>query len=157
MRKITLLFSLIAAFVLLPGSAKAAATDAQLAQEFIAITATAATSSQTSGIISRPRAAKAIMLWLNVTAGSTLLIDVDLQVYSPTLDSTIGIYVDCPSAEGVTGVGATLCFLGTASTSEDMSPNVKDQAGSLPTLFQLLVRHGNANAATYVLYYQWIY
>jgi hypothetical protein len=154
MRRSIYLLSLVIAFVLMATST-GADWRADIITEKIAITATAATSDQSSGEIVKPRSASAVAAWLEVTAGSTLLLDVNLQTYSPTEAAFANYLVNCPSNGGVTGVSSTVCVFGPHNVSNDYL--VSDKSGFVPTRFQFLVEHGNANAATYVLYYQWMF
>jgi len=153
MRKITLLVFILAALVLLPLVA-----GAQRFGEFVAITAVAATSNQTSAVIVKPQGARGMLIWMNVTAGSSLLLDVDIYAYSPTIDTTVGWFMNMPTAEGITGTGSVgRAVLGGYGTANDYTVNTEDAGGLLPNLIVLVVDHGNATAATYVLYYQWLW
>ena len=148
MRKIALLAFLLVALVL-PSVAAA-----QRFGEFVAITATTATATQTSATIMKPRGARGVHAWLEITAGSTLLLDIWMEVYSPTLDIATGISSDCPTDNAGTGTGRLHCIY-----SPDV--NTGNYTGkallNVPTFFRLKVEHENTNEATYVLYYQWIW
>ena len=152
MRKITLLISILAALVLLPVVAGAQSTRRT---EHIAITAVGAEETQTSALIVKPMGAKGVLAWIEITAGAVLLLDINMGLYSPTVDVYQTNYAsDCPSAGGGTGIGRLQCLFYPLA-ADDTPIGVKRIP--LPNLFNLIVVHGNATAATYVLYYQWIW
>jgi hypothetical protein len=150
-----ILLALFAAVLLLPAIETDADWRADLIAENTAITATDATSDQTSALIQKPRHAVGLVTWLKVTAPpSGLLLDIDMEFYSPTVDDYVLYFENCPNPQ-ITGASTSMCVWNQFNPSNDYTPD--DQVGFLPTYFRLLVMHGNATAATYVLHYQWLF
>lgn len=124
------------------------------AEEELLITATAATATQYSSVFDVPPWAKGMVLLFDVTAGSTLLLDVNVEGYSGTLNKYGSWYLNCPSNGGVTGVSTTWCLYYPHNTSE-----VAIGVNIVPMLtqFRAYVHHGNTNAATYTVHVLWIW
>jgi hypothetical protein len=130
----------------------------QAAKEEVVITATAATTVQTSAVITRPRWARGALVWIDVTVGSTLLLDLDLMAYNYTLDTEVAYASNCPTASGITGVSTTLCSfvsLG-VTTAGHYSAGANDFIILLPDAMKFRVQHGNVNEATYTVTVDWI-
>ena len=126
-------------------------------REYVGITAAPETTDQHTVQLFKPTNAKGIYTYLDVTAGATLLLDVDLYAYNPATTDYILWFANIPSAGGITGVSANRAVWGPGNTGNDYAASMEDSAGLIPTRFRLTVDHGNANDATYVLYYQWVY
>jgi len=124
-------------------------------EEQIAITATGATTIQTSEIISKPKDAKGLLVIMDVTGpGSGLLLDVNMSAYSPTLNTTTNHALNCPSPGGITGTSRTWCAYVPYNIT---SQTITDFLVHIPNQFKLYVDVGNATPATYTLYYQWLF
>jgi hypothetical protein len=121
----------------------------------VLITATAATSTQSSALIYKPLWATGLFLILDITAGSTLALDVYLQAYSPGAAAYVDWLTEVPTTEltGVSETGFVFTALGIVTGGHY---NVEDRVVMLPPQFRVQVTHDNANEATYVLYGQWI-
>jgi hypothetical protein len=111
------------------------------------MTVSAGTADQTSAELTLPTEFSGMLCILQVTAGTTLLLDLNMQARNSTGTWTT-IAVDSPSAGGITGISTT--FIGyypSGSTAGTYSV----KAVAIPRAFRMLVNHGNANAATYTL------
>lgn len=127
---------------------------AQPPEETLHITATAATSTQSGGSVTRPLWATGMIVVVGVTAGSTLLLDVSVQGYSPSLDAWFDWTINCPSVSAITGVGTTVCYFGHGG--EPASYEIPEKIVTLPEVMRLWVDHTNANPATYTIRTQWV-
>jgi hypothetical protein len=151
-----ILLALLAVLLFVPSAAVSDwRTDAVI--EHVAITATAATTDQTSAIIKKPTAARGVSILIDVTVGSTLLIDAQIRMWSHQLNDTVNWSSVCPAADGITGVSETLCVYYPSAATNGAPGIDEDFVLPLPNFFKIFVDHGNANAATYVVYYQWLY
>jgi hypothetical protein len=122
--------------------------------EQIAITATDVTSTQTSAVIDKPKDARGLVVLVKVSAGSGLLLDVNILIRSPGADSNTNWVLDCFS-DGITGVNTWGCAYvpdGVAAAYTILRKNVM-----IPNQFTIQVSHGNATECSYVVYYQWLW
>jgi len=146
----TRLFSRIAAllFVLTFIAGPAVAVE-----ENLQITATAATTDQLSGTITRPPypPAAGLIVIVDVTAGVTLLLDVNLQIYVPSKDTWYNWAINCGS---FTAIGTYACaYVPKGNIAHYV---IVEEGVMVPSEFRILIDHGNANAATYNVYTQWV-
>lgn len=153
------LFALLAALaLLLPAIAGAQPWLTELYSEKTAITAAGATADQSSALITRPPTAKSLLTMVEVTAGAVLLLDLNIDYYSTAKTAYYEYLINVPTAEGMTGTGQWWCVWGVPTTlTNDLKTTIEDKGAILPNLFRLRMDHGNATAATYNVYYQWLF
>ena len=132
------------------------AVPAGAVQEDLRITATAATTDQVSGTITRPPDADGVIVLVNVTAGAVLLLDVNMEFFSISKNAWQVWTTDCPAAGSITGVGLFACVFHPEGVTTHYGINVGSQKVMVPSEFRVLVDHGNATAATYTVRTQWI-
>jgi hypothetical protein len=143
------LLALLASLLFLAGPAAAI-------EETLRITASAATATQNSETIHLPPTVNGIIVTLDVTGGATLLLDINVEAYSPGAGAWFAWAGDCPSSGGVTGVSVTRCFFGPKGSSSGGHYAINDLLVMLPTVFRVSIVHGNANAATYTVRTIWV-
>jgi hypothetical protein len=145
---------LVALLVLLPSVARADWRSDAIA-ETLAITATAATTDQSSAVIIKPLNASGMVIFVDVTVGSTLAIEPEIDVYSTVLDEWFAWCTNIGGAAPITAV-ATYAF---AVVNKGATGNytIADEYIGLPTRFRIRMDHTNANEATYTVTYQWVY
>lgn len=91
---------------------------------------------------------------MNVTAGTTLALDINLEFYAPHKDEWYSWTINCPSVSAITGVGTTVCYFGHGG--EPASYEIPEKIVTLPEVMRLWVDHTNANPATYTIRTQWV-
>jgi hypothetical protein len=146
--------------ILFPALAGAQPWVTEIFSEQNAITASAATTTQTSALIFKPQDAKGLVVYVDVTVGAVLLLDLSIKAYFPNTTDTVTWFGLCPSADGITGVSSTTCVYtawGGSNLGQNYGTDIDDFAGILPQLFYLEVVHGNVTAATYTVDYQWLW
>jgi len=122
------------------------------------ITAVAKTSTQISSEIRRPAGATGIVFAVDVTAGSTLLLDLWVRYINENTATVKYLIQNLPSADFFTGVSTAHILLGPYGATGDIGLASGMNYRNIP-LFERMkafVIHGNANAATYNVYAQWI-
>lgn len=117
--------------------------------EVTILTAVAATTDQTSAVFVIPRQFSSYMVYIDVTAGSTLLLDIHIQIFLPTPNSWANMLINMPSSGGITGVGVTPVQVSPFATD---SAGVPEKRAPVGGQLRVLVNHGNVNAATYKVY-----
>lgn len=128
-------------------------TPAHAGPEEVILSATAATSTQTSSEFRIQEPFKNYLLFLDVTAGSTLLLDVSIDMHLGGPDVWTPLIADLPSGAGtITGTGLTVWIISQTTAFGDASADSK----RIPIggNNRVVVTHGNANEATYELYIQ---
>jgi len=122
--------------------------------EHTAITAAAKTTDQWSAVIQKPQNAKGVIAWIDITAGTDIALDINIYAYKHDDDDLVAWSTNCPSDGGLTTLVDTICTYVSPGT-DNQQPN--DFISALPTFFKFSVDHTTANAATYTLYYYWIF
>lgn len=115
-------------------------------------TAAAQTTTQTSETFVIPAAFDKFLLYIDVTAGATLLLDLEVQIFLPGPDSWETLLTDVPAAGGITATGLVVAALGAGVVDIDVS--ITDKRIPIGGQMRVVVAHGNGNAATYVVYIQ---
>ena len=159
MRKITVFFIILAALVLLPSLAGAQPWRAVYG-EHVAIDYDCSTpcSDQTSATIFKPPDARGIDVYIDVTAGNTLLLDINLDsVWTAPTVKTMPWLADVPSAEGITAISTSHAIFVDGPDPGTHYSLIEERLVVLPTFFKLWVDHGNNNTVTYVVYYRWMW
>ncbi len=123
-----------------------------LGKEETILTAVAATSSQTSSSFIVPAHKYGLYLYMDVTAGSTLLLDMRLDSYLPGPNVWQTIFDNHPSAGGITGISLTALACTETNRAESSITNKRIHLGGQLRVF---VTHGNATASTYKVYVQY--
>ena len=123
-----------------------------ISDEVTILEATAATETQTSDEFVLPASASRFLLYLDVTAGAALALDMELQVYLPGPDSWAIVITDLPAAGNITAVSLTTVILGAATA--DIDSGIVDKKVPIGGKLRVVVAHGNANEATYDVYFQ---
>lgn len=113
------------------------------------LTVTAGTADQATPEMALAPGYAGILLTLQVTAGTTLLLDMNLQ-FRNSAGTWVTMVADMPSAGGITGVSTTHRLIYPHAVS-GASLTVGLTQVPIPHVFRILVNHGNANAATYTL------
>ena len=121
-----------------------------LGDEVTILTAAAATATQTSNEFVIPSRFEKFLLYMDVTVGADLLLDMELQAYLPGPDAWIVYATNIPSEEGITGTGKKTSVIGTAATDSTLNDLRLPLGGKL----RVVVTHGNETAATYKVYIQ---
>ena len=114
------------------------------------LTATAATATQNTAEFVLPAGYSGLHCVLAVTAGTTLLIDFNLQARDSVATWT-NMVADIPTASGITGTGSTFRLFYPHAISGAAISNFGISQVSVPHVFRFQVQHNNANAATYTL------
>lgn len=128
---------------------------AQFHQETLLITASDATSAQTSALIHKPLWASGAIFILDVTAdgGLALSLDMDIHWYSPTLDEDSVWTQNCPTTEA-TAISTIICPLTPHGVSAHYE--IEKKMVTPPPQFTISVEHGNANPADYTVRVLWL-
>ena len=113
------------------------------------------TTDQVSGTIAKPPGAIGVRVIIDLTAGTTPLIDLNLEVFTSTAAAWTGWAVDAPSSAGITSTGTTVALFAPIGTAADYAVDAVEGV-HLPDYFRVFVDHGNANAMTYTVDIQWL-
>lgn len=128
----------------------------QFIEETLRITAEDVTATQSSSAIYRPIWASGIFVITKVTAGSSLLLDVGIQAYSPTANAWHDWSIECPTPNGITGTGTTPCIFHPYGSSASGHYAVNDKLVMVPPIFRIVVDHGDAQQTSYTVHSQWL-
>lgn len=120
--------------------------------EEVILSVTEATSTQTSVTFRIQEPYKKYLLFLDVTAGSTLLLDVSIDMHLGGPDVWTPLIADIPSGGGITGVSLNVFAITQSDPIGDAIP--EDYRIPMGGNNRVVITHGNANAATYDLYIQ---
>lgn len=127
-----------------------------LRADVLLLNVTGQTTTVTTAVITTPPYARGLIAWIDVTAGTGLLIDMQMLAYNLELSKTATWGVDCPSADGITGISTTSCIYDPTYGTEYTIGAARTFIVKLPPQFQFQVVHGNTEAATYTLRIQWL-
>ena len=122
-------------------------------EELELLASAARTDTTTSKEFTVPVNKTGLFVYLELTVGSTLLIDFDLEVELPGPAAWLPISIDAPSTAGITGTSTTTRFYAPilqADADHDVQRVVID--GNL----RVVVRHGNGTSATYQVWAQFV-
>ena len=123
-----------------------------LGKELELLASAARTATTTSKEFTVPVNKTGLLVTIEVTVGATLLIDFDLEVELPGAAAWLPISIDAPSAQGITGTGTTTRFYGPPFVDSAHDDQRVPIGGNL----HVVVRHNNANSATYQVWAQFI-
>lgn len=124
--------------------------------ETLFLVGTAQTSTLLSSEFATPTWAVGLILWIDVTVGSSLLLDLSMLAYNPVLDAAQTWTTLCPAADDITGVSTTVCLFYPGPTGEYGVGSAAHFTVLMPPSFKVQMVHGNANEATYTVRGQWI-
>lgn len=129
---------------------------AQFYTETVQITASGATSDQSSATISQELWADGLVIIVDVTApASGLLLDANIYYWSPALNAFTVWAQNIPSGGGITGTSTTFGAIIPVGLAANYA--VSDKIVALPPLFKILIDHGNGTEATYTVRTQWLH
>ncbi len=144
----SLFMVLLFAFVVLGSGA----ADAKKYAEQTILTAAAADTSQTSDTFVVAKKTEKFLLYIDVTAGATLLLDLRIDVFLPGPNAWFTLIDNLPGVGGITGTGITaVTVTGSGSLADTLALDSRISIGGEMRVF---VTHGNGNAATYKVYIQ---
>ena len=118
--------------------------------EVLILEAAGVTTSQTSQTFTVPSAFNHLLIYVDVTAGSTLLIDFSVEVYLPGPNEWLEFINLLPSADAITGVAVWPAIIGASAVDS----TIIDKRTLLGGKLRVVTAVGNANAATYDIYIQ---
>lgn len=152
--KITRLLLVGVAWLLLMPSSVAA----QFHQEQTLIAEVTASTDQTSDVLYKPLWASGLIVVIDVTAAAGgLLLDANIEAYSPSLAAS-GLWAkDCPTGDqSITGVSTTYCVFTPRGIATSGHYAINDKIVGLPSILRVLIEHGDTTDATYTVYGQWM-